>query len=489
MVFFKLRIQYLVVFSLLITALEVSPVWGKEESLGLDFSVPESSTKGTHSPALAPLQSPQPVSPQRYVPLPIPQAASHPPTRDHQGTVPASVYGGVDGLSIPNYQGPGEKSTRSTQLPPPPPLPTAAVPSTQIYPPLGSSTLRPTAIAQPTPHTSSPVPEAQALAQAPLALAFKPEPAPSSSNPPPSPEAPPASSPTAQSNSLSLQDWSWMFEGDSDSLVARAIGSAEGTRTPDGQRTRHYRGHTDPGNGVWNLGTFSYQHGANSPEEADAKQLARLKRQGKTLQQKAQRVGLELDLDRTLNALDLANQSPAAALNRGGYIDRLVEAEAKGLQGSDAILWARIYSYKNPDTQRWNAPGLGNTWQGISRDQKRRLDAIASALANYQQEQLATVPGSIPETRILLPTPAPTEPPRNSQDTPTSVATSDPDSPAPRSPATADALQFSPATLLNNDLTASTTPVAPENSPQNAEKAAGHSSPPSLSSEPADNLK
>ena len=64
-----------------------------------------------------------------------------------------------------------------------------------------------------------------------------------------------------------------LFHGNSDSLVARAVGSAEGTRTAEGGYTAAYYGHVDPGNHKWNLGSFSYQHGANSPTEADAKQL------------------------------------------------------------------------------------------------------------------------------------------------------------------------------------------------------------------------
>ncbi|MEM9908956.1 MAG: hypothetical protein AAF921_28505, partial [Cyanobacteria bacterium P01_D01_bin.44] len=180
-----------------------------------------------------------------------------------------------------------------------------------------------------------------------------------------------------------------IFEGGSDSLVARIVGSAEGTRTADGNRTTAYYGHVDPGNGVWNLGTFSYQHGANSPEEADVKQLARLQRQGNTLEQKATLNGIQLSLLERLNGLDLANQSPRAALERGGYIERLAEARQQGLDGADAILWARTHAYMDPDTQRWNAPGLGNTRQSITRDQDRRLRAINRALEGYTT---ATVP-------------------------------------------------------------------------------------------------
>ena len=69
---------------------------------------------------------------------------------------------------------------------------------------------------------------------------------------------------------LVLDDW--IFEDGSNSLVARTVGSAEGTRQSDGEHTQAYYGHVDPGNGVWNLGTFSYQHGAESPAAADEKQ-------------------------------------------------------------------------------------------------------------------------------------------------------------------------------------------------------------------------
>lgn len=172
-----------------------------------------------------------------------------------------------------------------------------------------------------------------------------------------------------------------LFVGGADSLVARAVGAAEGTRTPDGQRTQAYGGHIDPGNGVWNLGTFSYQHGAASPEEADAKQLVRLRRQAAQLRQKAAQAGILWDLTTELNGIDLANQSPLAALQQGGYIDRLAEAEKLGLVGTDAILWARTRSYLDPDTQRWNAPGLGNNLPQISRDQQRRMQAIERAIA------------------------------------------------------------------------------------------------------------
>lgn len=197
---------------------------------------------------------------------------------------------------------------------------------------------------------------------------------------------PPISTKSAPSESISSRPALFLsadqlFEGGSDSLVATAVGSAEGTRTPDGGKTWAYYGHVDPGNARWNLGSFSYQHGARSPEEADERQLDRLRRQFEMIRQTAELSGLKLSLEEQLNAIDLANQAPLAALDRGGYIERLRQAYTEGFQGTDAVLRARTYSYINPATRQWDAPGLGNTEYSISRDQARRLDAIAQALS------------------------------------------------------------------------------------------------------------
>jgi hypothetical protein len=179
-----------------------------------------------------------------------------------------------------------------------------------------------------------------------------------------------------------------LFGNNSDSLVAKAVGSAEGTRQPNGGTNRAYYGHVDPGNAVWNLGTFSYQHCRQcTPEEADRRQLSRLNRQFSQIQTYAQaRYNMKLNLEEQLNAIDLANQAPLAALASGGFIDRLYQAKQQGLNGSDAILQARVYSYKNPVTNFWEAPGLGNTKRGITRDQARRQDAIARAIQTHQPQ-------------------------------------------------------------------------------------------------------
>lgn len=189
---------------------------------------------------------------------------------------------------------------------------------------------------------------------------------------------------TVAYDSLGLDDW--IFEGGSNSLVAHTVGSAEGTRQWNGTRTNAYYGHKDPGNGVWNLGTFSYQHAAQTPEEADKKQLRRLKNQGLELEQQATNMGLSLSLEEKLNGLDLANQAPIAALGKGGYIERLDQAYRMHMQGFEAISWARTRAYIDPDTQAWNAPGLGNNLHSISQDQERRMAAINKALRAYNRD-------------------------------------------------------------------------------------------------------
>lgn len=184
----------------------------------------------------------------------------------------------------------------------------------------------------------------------------------------------------SSSQSADAYDLHILFEGDSNSLVAKAVGSAEGTRTPSGDYTSAYRGHVDPGNGVWNLGTFSYQHGASSPEDADRKQLQRLKGQATQIRQRAERAGITLGLEEELNGIDLANQSPLAALGEPGYAEWLADAYRKGYRGTEAILWARVMGYWDVQRGRWNAPGLGNTEPSIRRDQSRRMQAIARTI-------------------------------------------------------------------------------------------------------------
>lgn len=296
-------------------------------------------------------------------PLPIPPAAEQPPFADSEATLQES--GGSQAMTLGS-----DRTLQSPTLPAPPPRKLTS----------SSNGNRP--ISQLTAQVSQALNQSQAIASTAIAqntidkrdigLDFDPS----------IPEAASLNRAKPWTPAVDLAGTiSDIFSGGVGSLVARAVGSAEGTRTPEGHRTPAYFGHVDPGNGVWNLGTFSYQHRAKTPEEADARQLDRLKSQSLTLKQKAEANNLTLSLEELLNGIDLANQAPAAALEREGYIEWLAEAHKLGMNGSEAIVWARTRSFIDPNTQRWNAPGLGNNVHSISQDQSRRVQAIAKAVS------------------------------------------------------------------------------------------------------------
>ncbi len=210
----------------------------------------------------------------------------------------------------------------------------------------------------------------------------------------------------------------WWHQG-SASPIAIAIGCAEGTRQANGEKTAAYYWHADPGNGADNFGTFSYQHLpaalkypvqrqtqtqakreaaalAQLPEIADGEQLKRLRQFQSQLQAQAQQHNLALTQLELLNGLDLANQSEAAALSIQGYVDRLAQMKHLSLDPLEQIREARVWSYWHPDRQDWDAPGLGNTYEDIRRDQVRRLEAIQAAIASYKaQPETQTQPETV----------------------------------------------------------------------------------------------
>lgn len=345
------------VASSLISVFGASAVQAAED-IALSFELPVSGTAITQDePGAAGATVNADLPDPGIRPLPIPKGAGNPPMRSYSSQqLPAGVYHQAVAASLEAGNSP------AALLPPAPPL----------YGPI------PTLAQQSGLKQDSP-PQLQAKPFSPESVALTFDIAHSR-------DIQLAQAVDAPAPRMPTDPLSGLFEGGTDSLVARAVGSAEGTRTPSGGITSAYYGHSDPGNGVWNMGTFSYQHGARNAVEADQKQLNRLQSQSQVLKMRAIQKGINLNLEETLNGIDLANQSPLASIGRVGYIERLVEARNMGYTGFESIVVARTRSYINPDTQRWNAPGLGNTVESITRDQKRRATAVAQAIEVYQRE-------------------------------------------------------------------------------------------------------
>ncbi|HEY9640363.1 MAG TPA: hypothetical protein V6C57_07760 [Coleofasciculaceae cyanobacterium] len=350
------------------------------------------------------------------------------PNLPSDGLIVASNPADSDRLAIPADAAdiPVGAADGDSELPPPPAL-VAPSEVSQADPPADppqpdppqpdSPQVDPPQASQASPSGSSPAPLAAMLLQSvktkaanpPVELAFNLSPAPV----PPARSSVAAASPVVESapdsaastRSATEIPLDQLFIGNSESLVARAVGSAEGTRTPTGDRNPAYYGHVDPGNKAWNLGSFSYQHAAASPEEADAKQLSRLQDQAAVMQAKAQAQGLTLTTEEVLNGIDLANQAPKAVLDQDGYIEWLSKAHEQGLSGSDAVLWARTQSFLDPNTQQWNAPGLGNTQDSIAHDQQRRMQAIDRALAAQPVQPVQSTQAAQPVQPPAQPTP------------------------------------------------------------------------------------
>jgi hypothetical protein len=156
-----------------------------------------------------------------------------------------------------------------------------------------------------------------------------------------------------------------MLSGGSDSLIAIAVGCAEGTRTPDGGKTKAWYGHVDPGNGANNQGSFSYQHPAKSPVEADLRQIEKLKN---VLLPTFLGAGL---ICRTHFAIacDLFTQSELACMGDGGLLEQLRESP-------NDLVGARVRSYYDPKTGKLDAPGFGDDLARLRADQERRTKAV-----------------------------------------------------------------------------------------------------------------
>lgn len=175
------------------------------------------------------------------------------------------------------------------------------------------------------------------------------------------------------------------LDGASNSWVATCVGCAEGTRTADGRKTSAYFGHTDPGNGVHNIGSFSYQHASADPEEADRKQIDKL---AKVLLPKFIKIFEPIELTEKeylvlwMIACDCFVQSEMACIDKGGFLE-LAEKGVKAQENSSEIPKWRVKSYYDPKSGKLDAPGFGNDIKRLRKDQERRTIAVLAALGAH----------------------------------------------------------------------------------------------------------
>ena len=152
------------------------------------------------------------------------------------------------------------------------------------------------------------------------------------------------------------------------------IGIAEGTRTINGGYTRAYKGHTDPGDGFANRGTFSGGRGMGNatPQQVDRHWLRKLSAEGARMAPVLARAGLRpgtVGYNRFMfNYLDLSVQSPLAAQ---GFAAKLSSMKA-GKWSIEVMAKARADSFYNPMTGRLEAGGFNNNYSRLLGDQRSR---------------------------------------------------------------------------------------------------------------------
>lgn len=207
----------------------------------------------------------------------------------------------------------------------------------------------------------------------------------------------------------------------SDAAAAIVIGSAEGTRRPNGSYTAAYGGHTDPGNTAHNRGSFSYQHAASSAQDADRRQLQTLQGRLPAYESAARQAGLNPNDPRLAAAyLDLYNQSPSAAQRFLNQLDTLGGQPITAQRMTDL----RVASFVDSATgQRFELPGGGRAGSGfanIARDQLGRAPTEAEVQAVIradQQRRTMAVESALDRQGLLQAAPAAVPAPANAGQT------------------------------------------------------------------------
>lgn len=174
----------------------------------------------------------------------------------------------------------------------------------------------------------------------------------------------------------------------SNAAAAIVIGNAEGTRRPDGGFTAAFGGHTDPGNAAHNRGSFSYQHAASSPADADRRQLQTLQGRLPAYEAAARGAGLDPNNARLASAyLDLYNQSPSAAQR---FLNQLDTLRGRPLDVA-TLTQLRVNSFVDASTgERFRLASGGQAGSGfanIARHQLGRTPTEAEVQAVIRADQ------------------------------------------------------------------------------------------------------
>lgn len=163
-----------------------------------------------------------------------------------------------------------------------------------------------------------------------------------------------------------------------DSIGAIAICAAEGNCNPDGSKTAIYKGHKDPGNGKHNRGFCSDQgRSKGSIEDADRGCLEYLNRRIPHLNQTFGSEGIEPETEVFVNAVDLWNQASPRVSNQ--FAKKYRDAIAQGKQNKDAIIWARVESFRKSkgELEAGNASiGLFGICNNPANDYYKRLTGL-----------------------------------------------------------------------------------------------------------------
>lgn len=215
-------------------------------------------------------------------------------------------------------------------------------------------------------------------------------PSPAAPTPTPTPEVPPGDKPLPL---LGVPPNLDALFANLQSPGVNAIGAAEGNRYPDGRNTPlYYKGHSDPGNGVFNRGWCSDQGRGRNNAEADRLCLDRTRSRMRKITTLFRREGIDPSQPQHIlawvNCIDLWNQASPRVSD--ACPSKYAEALKQGKAGADAILWMRVESFRR--NGRIDAAGLLricarsrdrshlSAWDCVASDQRRRQRQIEKAL-------------------------------------------------------------------------------------------------------------